>query len=48
MGGMVGSNVLANILKPVNIVNLGNTWGCGVGKPQLQNLWILFRLEGAR
>ena len=29
---MVGSNVLVNILKPVNIVNLGNTLRCGVGK----------------
>ena len=27
---MVGSNVLVNILKPVNIVNLGNTLRCGV------------------
>ena len=32
MGGMVGSNALVNILKPVNIVNLGNTLRCGVGK----------------
>ena len=32
MGGMAGSNVLVNILKPVNIVNLGNTLRCGVGK----------------
>ena len=30
--GMVGSNVLVNILKPVNIVNLGNTLRCGVGR----------------
>ena len=30
--GMAGSNVLVNILKPVNIVNLGNTLRCGVGK----------------
>ena len=30
MGGMVGSNALVNILKPVNIVNLGNTLRCGV------------------
>ena len=29
---MVGSNVLVNILKPVNIVNLGSTLRCGVGK----------------
>ena len=29
---MVGSNVLVNILKPVNIVNLGNTLRCGVAK----------------
>ena len=29
---MVGSNVLVNILKPVNIVNLGNMLRCGVGK----------------
>ena len=28
---MVGSNVLVNILKPVNIVNLGNTLRRGVG-----------------
>lgn len=27
---MLGSNVLVNILKPVNIVNLGNTLRCGV------------------
>ena len=27
---MVGSNVLVNILKPVNIVNLGDTLRCGV------------------
>ena len=33
--GMVGSNVLANILKPVNIVNLGNTLRCGVGRGSL-------------
>jgi hypothetical protein len=26
----VGSNALVNILKPVNIVNLGNTLRCGV------------------
>ena len=45
---MVGSNELVNILKPVNIVNLGNTLRRGVGKPQLQNLWILFRLGGGR
>ena len=32
MGGMVGSNASVNILKPVNIVNLGNTLRCGVGK----------------
>ena len=31
MGGMVGSNALVNILKPVNIVNLGNTLRCGMG-----------------
>ena len=37
--GMAGSNALVNILKPVNIVNLGNTLRCGVGKrTQLQNL----------
>ena len=30
--GMAGSNVLVNILKPVNIVNLGNTLRCGVGR----------------
>jgi len=30
--GMAGSNALVNILKPVNIVNLGNTLRCGVGK----------------
>ena len=37
MRGMVGSNALVNILKPVNIVNLGNTLRCGVGKkiPQI-------------
>ena len=35
---MVGSNVLVNILKPVNIVNLGNTLRCGVGKSGLLNL----------
>ena len=27
---MAGSNVLVNILKPANIVNLGNTLRCGV------------------
>jgi hypothetical protein len=27
---MAGSNALVNILKPVNIVNLGNTLRCGV------------------
>ena len=27
--GMAGSNALVNILKPVNIVNLGNTLRCG-------------------
>ena len=32
---MVGSNVLVNILKPVNIVNLGNTLRCGVGRGSL-------------
>ena len=32
--GMAGSNVLVNILKPVNIVNLGNTLRCGVGKKE--------------
>ena len=37
MGGMVGSNVLVNILKPVNIVNLGNTLRCGVGKSGLED-----------
>ena len=36
MGGMVGSNALVNILKPVNIVNLGNTLRCGVGKRKPQ------------
>jgi hypothetical protein len=30
--GMAGSNVLVNILKPVNIVNLGNPLRRGVGK----------------
>ena len=35
MGGMVGSNVLVNILKPVNVVNLGNTLRCGVGRSGL-------------
>ena len=35
MGGMAGSNALVNILKPVNIVNLGNTLRCGVGKSGL-------------
>jgi hypothetical protein len=30
IGDMVGSNVLVNILKPVNIVNLGNTLRRGV------------------
>jgi len=38
MRGMMGSNVLVNILKPVNIVNLGNTLRCGVGKSGLLNL----------
>jgi hypothetical protein len=38
MGGMVGSNALVNILKPVNIVNLGNTLRCGVGKSRLGDL----------
>ena len=38
MGGMVGSNALVNILKPVNIVNLGNTLRCCVGKSGLVNL----------
>ena len=33
--GMAGSNALVNILKPVNIVNLGNTLRCGVGKSGL-------------
>ena len=33
---MVGSNVLVNILKPVNIVNLGNTLRCGAGKSGLE------------
>ena len=28
---MLGSNALVNILKTVNIVNLGNTLRCGVG-----------------
>ena len=32
---MVGSNVLVNILKPVNIVNLGNPLRRGVGKSKL-------------
>jgi len=32
---MVGSNVLVNILKPVNIVNLGNTLRCGVGRSEV-------------
>jgi hypothetical protein len=36
--GMAGSNVLVNILKPVNIVNLGNTLRCGVGKSGLEVL----------
>jgi hypothetical protein len=31
MVGMVGSNVLVNILTPVNIVNLGKSLRCGVG-----------------
>ena len=35
---MAGSNGLVNILKPVNIVNLGNTLRCGVGKSGLVNL----------
>ena len=35
---MVGSNVLVNILKPVNIVNLGNTLRRGVGKSGLEVL----------
>ena len=35
---MVGSNALVNILKPVNIVNLGNTLRCGVGKRGLEVL----------
>ena len=30
--GMAGSNALVNILKPVNIVNLGNTLSLEVGK----------------
>ena len=34
MGGMAGSDVLVNILKPVNIVNLGNTLRCGVGRSE--------------
>ena len=29
---MLGSNALVNILKTVNIVNLGNTLRCGVGR----------------
>ena len=33
---MVGSNVLVNILKPVNIVNLGNTLRSGMGKRKPQ------------
>ena len=36
--GMVGSNALVNILKPVNIVNLGNTLRCGMGKSGLEVL----------
>ena len=32
IGGMVGSNAVVNILKPVNIVNLGNTLRFGVGR----------------
>ena len=38
MGGMVGSIALVNILKPVNIVNLGNTLRRGVGKSGLEVL----------
>ena len=38
MGGVVGSNASVNILKPVNIVNLGNTLRCGVGKSGLEVL----------
>ena len=38
MVGMVGSNALVNILKPVNIVNLGNTLRCGMGKSGLEVL----------
>jgi hypothetical protein len=34
---MVGSNELVNILKPVNIVNLGNTLRRGVGKSGLED-----------
>ena len=36
MGGMVGSIALVNILKPVNIVNLGNTLRSGMGKRKPQ------------
>ena len=32
---MLGSNALVNILKTVNIVNLGSTLRCGVGKRKL-------------
>ena len=35
---MVGSNVLVNILKPINIVNLGNTLRCGMGTSGLEVL----------
>ena len=38
IGGTVSSNVLVNILKPVN---LGNTFRCGVGK---SGLVVLSRL----
>ena len=36
--GMAGSNALVNILKPVNIVNLGNTLMCGVGSSAGEHL----------
>ena len=42
--GMAGSNVLVNILKPVNIVNLGNTLRCGVGSSAGEHL--ITRLGG--
>ena len=41
--GMAGSNALVNILKPVNIVNLGNKLRCGGRKERPRSSKPLFR-----